>query len=193
MPSEETSEETSSSSSDTLPRAGLIDPRTKQYWLWTAPIVFGVTIVLIPLIPVYLIVANWVFDRWLERFECVLNERTLVIRKGILNRVESTIPLGKITDLQLYQGPLMRLFGLQGFRVETAGQSSGPGAHLVNVIGIVDTEGFRSAVLAQRDRLEDGGHTAAPQDDALLVLGERILASLERIEARLPAPSEGEH
>ena len=180
------SEDTNSRSSDTLPRAGLIDPRTKQYWLWAAPIVFGATIVLIPLIPIYLLIASWMIDRYFERFECVLTERALVVRKGILNRVESTIPLTKITDLQLYQGPLMRLFGLQGFRVETAGQSSGPGAHLVNVIGLVDTPGFRSAVLAQRDRLENATVVDATGEDALLDLGRDILAALERIEARLP-------
>ena len=78
------------------------------------------------------------------------------MHKGVLTKVESTIPLTKITDLQMHQGPIMP-FGLKAFRVETAGQSSGAGGHLVDMVGIIDPEDFRAAVLAQRERLEDGG------------------------------------
>ena len=105
----------------------------------------------------------------------------------MLTKVESTIPLTKITDLQMHQGPIMRLFGLKAFRVETAGQSSGAGGHLVDMVGIIDPEDFRAAVLAQRERLEDGGAPLAVEparagDEQLL---EEILAVLKRIEARL--------
>ncbi len=126
---------------------GEIDRNVKKYWLLATPIIFACTIVLIPLIPVYLVIASFFVDRYLDNIECTLTERNLIIKKGILNKVESTVPLGKITDLQMYQGPIMRHFGIKGFRVETAGQSSGPGGHLVNMIGIVDTDGFREAVL----------------------------------------------
>lgn len=171
---------------------GTIDPAVKRYWLWSAPIVFGMTIVLIPLIPIYLIVGSLVIDRWLAHLSCTLSERHLVIRKGVLNKLESTIPLARITDLQLFQGPIMRLFGIHGFRVETAGQSAGPGAALVNMVGIVDTHGFREAVLTQRDRIEAGEHTAArpaPTDDDLAGLAVEIRDALLRIEARLPPGS----
>ncbi|GIW74717.1 MAG: hypothetical protein KatS3mg103_1239 [Phycisphaerales bacterium] len=129
---------------------------------------------------------------------CTLTERTLEIRKGWLFRIESTIPLDKITDLQLYQGPLMRAFGLQGFRVETAGHSAGPGRSLVNLVGIVDTPGFRQAVLDQRDALaqplgQAGGAgqagAAAPATPAGTLQAVDVLAdiraSLHRIERLL--------
>ena len=112
---------------------GKIDRRVKLYWLWATPIVFACTIVLIPLIPIYLLIAWFLVDKYIDNIECTLTERTLIIKKGILNKVESTVPLEKITDLQMFQGPVMRFFGLKGFRVETAGQSSGPGGHLVNM------------------------------------------------------------
>lgn len=172
---------------------GTIDPAVKRYWLWSAPIVFGLTIVLIPLIPVYLIVGSFLIDRWIAHLACTLTERHLIIKKGVLNKVESTIPLARITDLQLFQGPIMRLFGIHGFRVETAGQSAGPGAALVNMVGIVDTHGFREAVLTQRDRIEAGEH-AAPrppaEGDDLAALAVEIRDALLRIEARLPPPAD---
>jgi putative membrane protein len=126
---------------------------------------------------------------------CTLTERTLEIRKGWINRVESTIPLEKITDLQMIQGPIMRAMGLHGFKVETAGQSSGPGASLVSLVGIVDAPGFREAVLDQRDAMAEGRGRAARASepaaagqpiggDAVAVLSD-IRASLHRIEKSL--------
>lgn len=131
------------------------DPNVKKYWLLSPVIFLTCFIVTIPLAIIWYIVASFFIEKYLKNLSCVLTERTLDIKKGILNKTESTIPLEKITDLQLFQGPIMRYFGLHGFKVETAGQSSGPGGSLVNIVGIVDTKGFRKAVLSQRDRLHD--------------------------------------
>ncbi len=159
----------------------------KKYYLWQPTIVLACSVVGIPLIPFVLVITVLVMDRYLDRLSCTLTNRTLEIRKGLLNRVESTVPLEKITDLQMFQGPVMRVFGLHGFKLETAGQSAGPGASLVNMIGIRDTPGFRRAVLAQRDALADGGRRAAPEPAAAPdtdVLRE-IRDVLVRIERRL--------
>ena len=87
----------------------------------------------------------------------------------------------------------MRYFGVRGFRVETAGQSNrATGGSLVNLIGIVDTHGFRKAVLDQRDRLQ--GMTVAgpapvlasePTDDRLIETVAEIRDALHRIETKL--------
>lgn len=162
----------------------------KKYYLWQPTIVLACTIVLIPVIPLVLIITLLVTDRYLDRLSCTLTERTLEIRKGLLNRVESTVPLEKITDLQMFQGPIMRMLGLQGFKLETAGQSSGPGASLVNMIGIIDTPAFRSAVLAQRDRMAESGgkrrpaasDTAGAVDEAAVLV--EIRDALLRIEQK---------
>jgi putative membrane protein len=129
----------------------------KKYYLWQPTIFLACTVVLIPVIPIVLLITVLVMDKYLDRLSCTLTERTLELRKGVLNRVESTVPLEKITDLQMFQGPIMRALGLHGFKLETAGQSSGPGGSLIHMIGITDTPAFRKAVLTQRDRLADGG------------------------------------
>ncbi|MEE4300269.1 MAG: PH domain-containing protein [Pseudomonadales bacterium] len=167
---------------------GEIDRAVKRYWLTNGTIVCVLTGVLIPLIPIYLIVGSLLIDRWLANLRCTLTTRHLEIRKGVLNRVESTIPLARITDLQLYQGPLMRLFGLQGFRVETAGQSSGATGYLVNIVGLKAAADFREAVLDQRDRLEAQAPANAPEDGSqqdMMSLGREIRDALLRIEAGL--------
>lgn len=171
-------------------REAEFDDKVRGYWLWSGTIALSLPIVTIPLAIIYFVVGNFFVDKYLARMGCVLTDRTLEIRKGLVNRVESTIPLEKITDLQMFQGPLMRMMGLHGFKVETAGQSAGPGASLVNMIGIVDTPGFRRAVLEQRDRLaasSDAGAPAAagaPPSDALLEEVRAIRAAVERLAAR---------
>ena len=135
------------------------DPKVKSYWIWQPVLALILIIVTIPIALLYMIIARFFIDRYLENLRCALTERTLDIKKGILNKTESTIPLEKITDLQLFQGPVMRFFGLHGFKVETAGQSSPTGGSLVNIVGIVDTKAFRKAVLEQRDRVSAGAAT----------------------------------
>lgn len=173
-------------------REASFDPKLPTYYLLSGTLVLVVLIVTIPLAVVYFIVGKFFIDRYIERMRCTLTERTLEIRKGLFNRVESTVPLEKITDLQMVQGPIMRFFGLHGFKVETAGTSSGPGAHLVSLVGIVDAPGFRQAVLDQRDALADGRAStprvdaprpALPDESAALLV--QIRDSLVRIEAKL--------
>ncbi len=174
------------------------DPKVKSYWIWQPVLALIVIVVTIPLALLYMIIARFFIDRYLENMRCALTERTLDIKKGIFNKTESTIPLEKITDLQLFQGPVMRFFGLHGFKVETAGQSSPTGGALVNIVGIVDTKAFRRAVLEQRDRMSTGAaalpvartsaHEAGdPQKTALL---KEIRDSLQRIERSIASRSD---
>ena len=137
--------------------------KLKTYWLWQPVVICSLSVVLIPIIPFVLIGVLMFVDKYINRLECALTTKSLEVKKGLLNRVESTVPLEKITDVQYFQGPIMRLLGIEGFRVETAGQSSGATGYLVNMLGIKDTRGFRQAVLAQRDRV----NASADHDDGL--------------------------
>ena len=90
----------------------------------------------------------------------------------------------------------MRYCGLKRLGVETAGQSTGAqGGSLVSLIGIRDTDDFRAAVLAQRDRATgastDAGAPPATPPDSPATTGatndtiEEIASTLKRIEATL--------
>ncbi|PCI07727.1 hypothetical protein COB72_09715 [bacterium] len=145
----------------TILRKAEFDPKVKSYWIWQPVFVLCILIVTIPIAIIYVLIARVFIDRVLANMSCELTEHTLNIKKGIWNKTESTIPLEKITDLQLFQGPIMRHFGIHGFKVETAGQSSPTGGALVNLVGIVDTKAFRQAVLDQRDRTNAGASPIA--------------------------------
>lgn len=166
------------------------DAIIKYSWVGLIPLcIFIVTIPLALLIAI----GYWFFlDRMVANWSAELTHRSLIVRKGIFNKIEKTIPLEKITDLSSVQGPIMRMFDLKRLGVETAGQSGAAGASLVSLMGIVNTDDFRKRVLAQRDLLASGGSTAAPSPatGATRAIGEEgeladIAATLRRIESTL--------
>lgn len=141
------------------------NPKVRTYWLLSGAIVLAITVVGILLLPFWFIFGNAVIGRYLKYMSCTLSERNLRFSKGMFVRVEKTIPLDKITDLGLVQGPIMRHYDLQALSVETAGQSA-QGA-LLKLIGIVNTEDFRAAVLKQRDKVSGSLTEGEPAKDAL--------------------------
>ena len=161
------------------------NPDVRKYWLMSGIWILFVTIAGIPLILIWYIIGMWITGRYLDRMECVLTDQTLIVKKGILVRIEKTIPLDKITDLGLIQGPLMRHFKVHALSVETAGSTS-QGA-LVKLYGIKDVEHFRDIVLKQRDLLKGGTEQSVQPvtgpDDSIALLRE-IRDTLKVIAAK---------
>lgn len=159
------------------------NPKVKQYWLLNWVVLATVTVVGIIAVPFILILGNLLAQRVLNAMSAELGERKLFVKRGIFVKVEKSIPLEKITDVGMAQGPLMRLFGLHALSFETAGQSSvGP---LVAMIGIEEAAAFREAILTQKDKL-NSNEPAVSQDQASeQALLEELTASVRRIESTL--------
>jgi len=149
-----------------------------------------VSVVGIVLIPFWIIgLGQWWSKRYYHRLRCVLRKRELHFRRGILVRAESTIPLDRITDLTVKEGPLLRALGLSMLHVETPGTSGTGGVGGISLVGIVDTPQFRDCVLAQRDKLltdpspRSGG--GEQQRSEMVPLLTEIRDAVQGIEARL--------
>jgi len=179
--------------SETVLREANFDPRLKIYTYWSGVFLLVVTVIGIPLLPIWFLGwGGYVTRRNFEALGCTLTDRSLKVTTGFWFRVEKSIPLDKITDLALHEGPILRWLGLLMLRVETAGQS-GPGS-LANMVGLMDALEFRDAVLEQRDRVtlnEGQAASVASQAGELAksstdheVLHE-IRDCLNRIEAHL--------
>ena len=170
-------------------RTAEISPQAIRYSMITFTIGMFATIVGIVVLPIALPIAWWYYNRFYATLEVVLTSRELQVSRGVLIRQEKSIPLEKVTDLALVQGPIMRRMGIKGLQVETAGQSSSPGGALVKLIGILDTDGFRDDALDQRDKVTDrpepeSAPAAAPADGTAALLIE-IRDTLRRIDARM--------
>ncbi len=133
---------------------------------------------------------------YFRTLECYLTSRALVYRRGVFVKTEKTIPLTRIQDLGMTQGPLMRAFGLYSLKIETAGQSTPGGAGEAALIGVVDAPAFRDLVRRLRSSLETGtpgdhdglGHTGPRRATDLSDIHE----TLKRIERHLKRMADNE-
>ena len=143
---------------------GKFEEKLKAYWFAEGLIGLGFSIVGIPLALIWALGwGQWWSRRRFECLRCILFERSLVVKRGVVFKVEKTIPLDKIQDLTVKEGPLLRKFGLRSLSIETAGQSA-EGVAEASLTGIVDPRAFRGRVLQQRDRLVGGQIPQAPAD-----------------------------
>lgn len=181
---------------ETILQAARFDPKLPKYWMANALIMMVVTVIFIPLVPVWLFFGWSLHRKQYERLECHLTDRSLNIRKGLIFRVEKNIPLDKIQDVGLREGPLLRWLGLASLVIETAGQSSPQGGSDAHLVGVVDAPAFRDAVLDQRDAVvanlrgtpppaTESQGAAASATDAQIELLREIRDSVQRIESRL--------
>ena len=157
------------------------------YWLLNGIILCIVTVVGILFLPIWFFMGKWITRKYLASHKCTLTDRSLKVSKGILTKIEKTVPLDRITDVGIIQGPIMRYFDIEALSVETAGQSSA--GSLVQLAGIKDGRKFRDAVLAQRDRvvgtMDDQPAPkiqASIEDDAAIQLLTEIRDTLGRME-----------
>jgi putative membrane protein len=161
-------------------------PNALRYQLLAWAGASAATIILLPVLPVTLPLVWLYYRRYYASLDVTLTTRELQVSRGVLIRQEKTIPLEKITDLAVFQGPIMRRLGLKGIQVETAGQS-GAGSALVKIVGLANVDDFRDAALDQRDKVTDRAEAPAevgsgPGPEPAL---EEIHRTLLRIEGLL--------
>ena len=139
--------------SETPPLHATFNPLIRPYLVAMVAWYLLLSIFGAPLILVWVLgPGQWWARHYFDRLGCTLDDRTLQFRKGILFRVEKTIPLENIQDVTFIEGPILRLYHLSILRVETAGQSPGQ-AHSMQLVGIVDAHALRDEILARRERL----------------------------------------
>ena len=93
-------------------------------------------------------IAAWYYPRWVKALRYCLDDKALRVEQGLLFRSRKTIPLDKITDLELVQGPLLRYFNMWTIKVQTASTASQlPEAML---LGLVNPEQAREEILAAK-------------------------------------------
>jgi membrane protein YdbS with pleckstrin-like domain len=91
-----------------------------------------------------------------ERLTYRLDRNVLHADSGLVWFQRKAIPLTKITDVNLFQGPIARLFGLWSLRIETAGS---PYPEAI-VWGPTDPEAARDTLLASIAREKETDHSS---------------------------------
>ncbi len=131
-----------------------------RYIYWQHVILLGflslvtVGIGSIALIAYVLLVGPWLPRKQAAAMRFALEGTTLRVDKGVVFLARKAIPLDRVTDIVLTQGPLMRHFGLWSLRVQTAGA----GSHIPEgvLLGVEEPERVRDLLIETRDEAASG-------------------------------------
>lgn len=106
---------------------------------------------LVPYLAVLGFVAYWI-PRYISTVAFTLGEERIVYEGGIWWRRKSFVPYNRITNIDVFQGPLSRAFGLGKVSVQTAGYS-GPASGRtrfaeLSIFGVKDFDAVKDAIMS---------------------------------------------
>jgi len=129
-------------------------PKIKTYIFFVVAFFLLISFIGIPILIFWFLGLGQHFcKRYYDHLECRLTDKHLEFKKGVLFRVEKTIPLENIQDLTFIENPLLKILDLRILKIETAGQSNPKGSDM-KLIGIIDAINFKELVLEQREKIK---------------------------------------
>ena len=147
----------------------------------------GVMVALSCFVPLFIAVAIVLY--WIPRFHSsityVLEDDKIIVTKGVWWKTKSFVPYNRITNVNIYQGPISRHFGLGKLSIQTAGFSgtSGRGGKVAEAVifGVKSFEEIKDIVM----KFVKGMKPVAIEAEAEAVLSKdinlQILQELRRI------------
>ncbi len=116
----------------------------------------GIAIVLLIVITFYLF---WV-GKYYKTIFFELKDDEVTWKRGVWFRQTGIVPYDRITNIDIYQGPLMRLFGFSLIKLQTAGYSGQAKAE-ITMEGIVEAEELRETI---RSMIREIRNATGPSD-----------------------------
>ena len=154
------------------------DRKIIVYWWIMANLGLLVTFVGIIAMVVWIPFGWIVHKKQFEHMSGALTDRSINMRMGWLFKKQQNIPLDKLTDVSIHEGPILNAFGVVRMQFETAGAAP------FILTGVKNSDQFRDLVLQQRDSMVSTPQQSAPSDDSNEVLVE-IRDILQQINSNL--------
>ena len=154
------------------------DKKITIYWWMVANLTLLSTIVGRPLMIFWLPFGWLVHLRQYQHMSAALTDRSVNMRVGWMFKKQQNIPLDKLTDVSIHEGPILNAFGVVKMQFETAGAAP------FILTGVKNSDEFRDLVLKQRDLLVSNTQPIAPSVGSNDVLAE-IRDLLKSIDSRL--------
>ena len=154
------------------------DRKIIVYWWMMANLGLLVTVVGIIAMVVWIPFGWIVHKKQFEHMSGALTDRSINMRIGWLFKKQQNIPLDKLTDVSIHEGPILNAFGVVRMQFETAGAAP------FILTGVKNSDQFRDLVLQQRDSLVSAPQQSASSDDSNDVLVE-IRDILQQINANI--------
>lgn len=118
---------------------------------------------------------------YVRGIEYQVGEREVIVKKGIINKMEKHIPFRTITNISSRYGPYDRLFGIGTVQIETAGKSGAQTGPEEKIEGISNFLEVRDEILEvlRRFRHQYATTTETPED-ALVETVRSTVGSFEQ-------------
>ena len=132
-------------------------PQVQKYFYWTYTLMTALIGVFIfgfgalAAVVYALTFGPWLSHRQAQVLDYQLHETYLFVNQGVFFIQRKTIPLDRITDIVLSQGPLLRFFGLWRLDVQTAG--CGQQVAEAYLYGLTEPEEAKDEILKARDAI----------------------------------------
>ena len=107
------------------------------------PIVFAIVAVLVICL---LFVLLWTV-LYYKSVVYQLNRTEMTWKRGVWFRKTGIVPYNRITNVDIVQGPVMRLFGISNLKIQTAGYSGSNGSAEIAIEGIEEPEPLRAMIM----------------------------------------------
>ena len=153
------------------------DSKIIVYWWMMANLGLLSTVIGIPLMLIWLPFGWIVHKKQFEHMSGALTDRSINMRMGWLFKKQQNIPLDKLTDVSIHEGPILNAFGVVRMQFETAGAAP------FILTGVKNSDQFRDLVLQQRDSLVSAPSPEPPSGSNDVLVEIRDL--LQEINANL--------
>jgi len=170
------------------------EQKTMWFICWAIPFVIGLTVWTVLLLVVEplifgLCLVGWLILMflivlWIPAFynslEYVIDIDSVRARAGVFWRKRVTIPFNKITNIDITQGPIQRIFDIGTVHVQTAGAGGQQGAQAeLRLLGIRQLEEIKDAIM-ERTRDHSVPDSDRIKENDYQILG-RVLEELTAI------------
>ncbi|MDR0767370.1 MAG: PH domain-containing protein [Methanosarcinales archaeon] len=98
------------------------------------------------LLAIVAVVYLWV-QRYYKSIIYHLNDTEMTWKRGVFFRRTGIVPYNRITDINITQGPLMRLFKISNLQIQTAGSAVNKSGSDISIIGVEDAEPLRAFIM----------------------------------------------
>ncbi len=76
-----------------------------------------------------------------------LNDTEMTWKRGVWFRKTGIVPYNRITNVDIVQGPVMRIFGISHLKIETAGGGASKSSAEIQIEGVKDPEPLRQMIM----------------------------------------------
>jgi putative membrane protein len=136
----------------------VFNPKFKKYIFFIVLFYLFMSGIGILIIPFWICgLGQWLSNKYFHTLTCKLTNKQLLFSKGLVFKIEKTIPLENIQDLSFFGGPFLRGLGLTFIRVETAGGGQG-NQHMMSIPGVDHAEELKAMILHQREMVIQQKH-----------------------------------